>query len=102
VNLSLDKPRAYVGVHVPIDKLTFVERKPPAKTSNPFPDGTCPKVVGAQLQRDELAFGRAEENGTYLLSTWQLLTTMLEDCPSFMATKRSNLDARERGRYRAY
>ena len=101
-----------VDLHVPgtnlerfrvrTDSVTFVERKPPAKTSNPFPDGTCPKVVGAQLQRDELAFGRAEENGTYLLSTWQLLTTMLEDCPSFMATKRSNLDARERGRYRAY
>jgi hypothetical protein len=33
-----------------------------------FPDGNCPKVVGAQLQRDELAFGRAEENGNYLPS----------------------------------
>ena len=46
-----------------------------------FPDGTCPKVVGAQLQRDELAFGRAEENGNYLLSTWQLLTTMVRGLP---------------------
>lgn len=40
-----------------------------------FPDGTCPKLVGTQLQRDELAFGRAEENGNYLLSTWRLLTS---------------------------
>jgi hypothetical protein len=40
-----------------------------------FPDGTCPKMVGAQLQRDELAFGRAEKNGNYLLSTWRLLTS---------------------------
>ena len=46
-----------------------------------FPNGTCPKVVGAQLQRDELAFGRAEENGNYLLSTWQLLTTMVRGLP---------------------
>jgi hypothetical protein len=42
VNLSFDKPRVYVGVRVPIDKLTFVERKPPAKTSNPF---TAPEPV---------------------------------------------------------
>jgi hypothetical protein len=39
-----------------------------------FPDGACPKLVGTQLQRDELTFGRAEENGNYLLSTWQFLT----------------------------
>ncbi len=36
VTLSLDKPRVYFGVRVPIDKLTFVERKPPVKTSNTF------------------------------------------------------------------
>jgi hypothetical protein len=46
-----------------------------------FPNGTCSKVVGAQLQRDELAFGRAEENGNYLLSTWQLLSTMVRGLP---------------------
>ena len=39
-----------------------------------FPDGTCPKVVGAQLERDELAFSRAEENGNYLFATLRLLT----------------------------
>jgi hypothetical protein len=40
-----------------------------------FPDGTRPKLVGTQLQRDEFAFGRAEENSNYLLFTWRLLTT---------------------------
>jgi hypothetical protein len=29
-----------------------------------FPDGTCPKLVGAQLQRDELPFGRTDEMAT--------------------------------------
>lgn len=40
-----------------------------------FPDGTCPKLVGTQLQRDEFTFGRAEENSNYLLATWRFLTS---------------------------
>jgi hypothetical protein len=64
-----------------------------------FPDCICPKLVGTQLQRDELAFGRAEENGNYLVSTWRLLTVRLEGCASFMTTKESNLNARERRQY---
>jgi hypothetical protein len=38
-----------------------------------FPDGICPQLVGTQLPRDELAFGRAEKNGNYLLFTPRLL-----------------------------
>jgi hypothetical protein len=38
-----------------------------------FPDGTRPKLVDTGLQGDEFTFGRAEENGNYLLATLRFL-----------------------------
>jgi hypothetical protein len=64
-----------------------------------FPDGICPKLARTQLQREELAFGRAEENSDYLRSTWRLLTSTAKGLCVVHGNQESNLNARERGRY---
>jgi hypothetical protein len=65
-----------------------------------FPDGTCPKVVGARNSREtSLRLAERRKMATICCLHGSYSPPWLEDCPSFMGTKRSNLDASERGRY---